>query len=60
MKTECVIFDLDGVLVDTVEAWMKIHREAAKKFVSNPPADEEIDKLIHQELINLLDIAVKR
>ena len=55
MKTKCVIFDLDGVLVDTVEAWMKIHREAAKKFVPNPPADEEIDKLVYTPTSEFVD-----
>ena len=46
MTTTCVIFDLDGVLVDSVDAWIKIHRNAAKKFIQNPPPDEELDKLV--------------
>ncbi len=46
MTVDCVIFDLDGVLVDSDEAWMRVHRDAARKFMSDPPPDEELRELL--------------
>jgi HAD superfamily hydrolase (TIGR01549 family) len=55
MKKKCVIFDLDGVLVDTVNAWLRIHREAVKKFVKNPPSEKEIDRLVYTPTSEFVD-----
>ena len=55
MTTSCVIFDLDGVLVDSVSAWIEIHRAAAKEFVPNPPPDEELDQLVWASTSEFID-----
>ena len=55
MTTSCVIFDLDGVLVDSVSAWIEIHRAAAKEFVPNPPPNEELDQLVWASTSEFID-----
>jgi len=55
MTTSCVIFDLDGVLVDSVSAWIEIHRTAAKEFVPNPPPNEELDQLVWASTSEFID-----
>ena len=55
MTTSCVIFDLDGVLVDSVSAWIEIHRAVAKEFVPNPPPNEELDQLVWASTSEFID-----
>jgi len=55
MTTSCVIFDLDGVLVDSVSAWIEIHRAAAKEFVPNPPPNKELDQLVWASTSEFID-----
>jgi len=60
MAKNCVIFDLDGVLVDSVDTWIKIHSDAAKKFMPNPPPDEELDKLVWATTSELIERLIPR
>jgi len=55
MTASCVIFDLDGVLVDSVSAWIEIHRAVAKEFVPNPPPNEELDQLVWASTSEFID-----
>jgi len=55
MTISCIIFDLDGVLVDSVSAWTEIHRAAAKEFVPNPPPNEELDQLVWASTSEFID-----
>jgi pyrophosphatase PpaX len=55
MKKKCVIFDLDGVLVDTINVWLRIHREAVKKYVKNPPSEKEVDRLVYTPTSEFVD-----
>ena len=60
MKTKCVIFDLDGVLVDTVNSWLRIHQEAVEKFVKNPPSEKEVDRLVYTPTSEFVDRMLPR
>jgi len=60
MTLTCVIFDLDGVLVDSVDAWIEVDRSAAKKFVPDPPSDDVLAELVWISVSEFIDMLLPK
>jgi phosphoglycolate phosphatase-like HAD superfamily hydrolase len=50
MKIRAILFDVDGVLIDSNKVIIRLFKETAKKMGLREPTDEEIKRLMGQSL----------
>ncbi len=55
MTVSCIMFDLDGVLINSVDAWFKSIRDVLKSFMFKPPSDKELHSLLGMEISDIID-----
>ena len=56
---KAVLFDVDGVLIDSFAANLKFYQDLMIKAGYKPPAKKEFDNLFHRPLIDVIKILTK-
>ncbi len=57
--TKAVIFDIDGVLLDSFEANLKFYQDLMIKFGYRPPAREEFQQIFHLSMWDTIEALTK-
>lgn len=57
--TKAIIFDIDGVLLDSFEANLKFHQDLMKRFGYKPPTREDYSKCFHLPLDETIKFLTK-